>query len=77
MMITMMMMMMMMMMNKIIDYLFAYHVPVYSLTMDTGRRTAVIEIGLTPCTNISGITDASEFVNLIDTASSKKENYLQ
>ena len=41
--------------------------------MDTGRRTAVIEIGLTPCTNISGITDAPEFVNLIDTASSKKK----
>ena len=50
---------------------------IYSLTIDTGRRTAVIEIDLTPGANISGITDASEFVNLINTASSKKENYLQ
>ena len=50
---------------------------IYSLTIDTGRRTAVIEIGLTPGVNISGITDASEFVNLTNTASSKTENYLQ
>ena len=49
---------------------------IYLLTIDTGRRTAVIEIGLTLGANISRITDAPEFGNLINTASYKKENYL-